>query len=436
MRFYSRKFGGGRALGTDVAQLGQSDRVDKSAWIALALLVAAMTLAYVDRYILAMLIQPIKADLELSDAQIGLITGFAFSAFYTIFGIVVARISDLYGARTVIVGSLVIWSAMTAMCGAAANFFQMLIARFGVGAGEAGIGPSSHATVARLFPPSRRSLALAFISAGAPIGIIIAMLVSGPLEQSIGWRWTFVAVSIPGPLLALVILRQRRVFAPAASVAPARSKGIAVAAREAFSLLRARQFRNVCMLMPILCFTSLGQVQWIPAYFERSFAIPRSELGLSLAFTQGLGMLLGVVVGGIVSDLRTMREPVWRGRFIIVTQLLAIPFMLAVFMSASAPIALISLAAGTFIGGLASGAVWALVQDNTPDAHRAVGSAFVTLIGFLVGLGLGPLLVGLLSDYLEASLQMDSLRYALAITQSVAFLFMLWPLYRIGTSLR
>lgn len=399
----------------------------------LALLTTAMAIAYIDRYVLAMLIQPIKSELGFSDSQIGIVTGFAFSAFYALFGLVIARIADRSGVRLVIISSLFAWSVMTALCGAAQNFLHMLIARFGVGAGEAGLTPASHATLARLFPPERRSMALAILSAAGPAGIMIALFTSGFLEQSVGWRWTFAIMAVPGILLAVLMLITRRLLPEAKTPVFDKSHGAAGAIR---LLFRNPAFVSVNLLMALLIFLGLGQAQWIPAYFERSFSVTRTELGPMLAVTQGLGMLVGGVLGGLIADWLMTKKAQWRAYFIVAAMSAAPPFLIAVFLVNKVSTAYLLIGVGIFLAALPTGALWATVQDAAPEEHRATGAAFTMMVGFILGLGIGPFLVGVVSDSLHASHGLDSLRYALVTTASVAALAMLAPLAVLAASAR
>ena len=404
-----------------------SVKVSREAWIVLALLTMAMAISFADRYVLAMLIEPIKAELGFSDSQIGFITGIAFSAFYAVFGLLIARVSDKYGVRKVIIGSLAVWSVMTALCGAAQNYFHMLIARFGVGAGEAGVSPAAHATLARLFPPSRRSLPLAVFSAGGPAGIMFALLVSGYLEAWAGWRWTFVIMSVPGLILAAVIMRMQGLIpnsGPSVFHKDSHENISVVLGR----LIKTPTFVSVNCLISGLVFFAFGQAQWVPAYFERSFDVSRSELGLTLSLTQGFGMIVGVVIGGLFADwLRSMNRK-WRAYFIVSTLFAAAPIAVCVFLAGSVTMASLLIGIATFLVALPTGALWASVQDATTEDHRATGSAFTMMVASLIGLGLGPFLIGVLSDLLYGAYGDASLRYALLYSVSAAAVLMLAPL--------
>ncbi|WP_133162184.1 spinster family MFS transporter [Hyphococcus luteus] len=412
---------------SDVESVHQTSRVSQEAWLVLALLTTAMAISFADRYVLAMLIEPIKKDLGFSDSKIGFITGFAFSAFYALFGLLIARISDSYGVRRVIIASLVFWSLMTALCGAAQNFIQMLLVRFGVGAGEAGVAPAAHATLARMFPRDRRSLPLAVFSAGGPAGIVFALLTSGYLENLIGWRWTFLIMSLPGLILAAVILRYIKLIPDRGLGAqPTESSGGNWAAIK--SLFRTPSFISINLLLSALVFFAFGQAQWIPAYFERSFGATRADLGLTLALTQGIGMIIGVVAGGLFSDWLMIRNPKLRNYFIAATLVAAAPLAVSVFLVSTMKMASIFIALATLLTALPSGALWASIQDAAPDRFRATGSAFAMMVASMLGLGLGPLLIGVLSDLLAHEHGIHSLRFALLYSVTCTGILMLAPI--------
>ncbi|MFC7050326.1 spinster family MFS transporter [Emcibacter nanhaiensis] len=420
---------------TSAATSGASVKVSRKAWIILALLTVAMAISYVDRFVLAMLIQPVKMELDLSDTEIGIVTGFAFSAFYALFGLVMARFADTRGVRKVFVGSLLVWSAMTALCGVAQNFFHMLVARFGVGAGEAGVAPAGHATLARVFPAERHSMALAVFSAGGPVGIMLALFVTGVVEAAVGWRWTFVLMGVPGVVLALVMLLAGGIFPARAESLPGDQppENLLSAVKR---LVRMPIFIGVNLLMSSVIFLGFGVGQWIPAYFERTFAVTRAELGVSLALTQGIGMLAGSVGGGLAADWLMRREKKWRNYFIVGTILIAIPLSISVYFAGNVTSASLLVGLAIFFMAMPVGAMWATVQDVAPEEHRATGSAITMMVGFVIGQGVGPFAIGLASDFLYNSYGILSLRYALIICVSSAAVLMLIPLFLLGAHTR
>lgn len=404
-------------------------------WYLLALLTAAMVISFADRSVLAMLIQPIKAELGLSDAAIGVLTGFAFSAFYAIFGLAMARLSDAGAHRWVIFGSLVSWSIMTALCGVARNFWEMLAARFGVGAGEAGVVPASHAVLATLFPAGLRSTALAILMAGGPLGILIAFAVSAPIEAQIGWRMTFVVLGLPGLILSVVFLFSSSSFVNIGQASPMgvpRPTLIAALRR----VVASRAFLHVLLTTVAVNLLTFGQTQWLPAYLERSFALPRTQLGPLLAMTQGIGMLLGMVAGGPLFDWFGARDERWRARLLQICLTAALPFVIAVYSVGDAYLAAYLAGLAAFIFALPAGQLWSAVQDVVSAEQRATGAALVMMASAFLGMGCGPVLIGWLSDLLAPVAGVQSLRYALLLTVTLGGAWMLTHLLLLVRAMR
>ncbi len=165
---------------------------------ALGLLCVVYVVNFVDRQVLAILLQSIKRDLQLSDLQLGLLSGTAFGLFYATLGIPIARLADRFSRKGVIAISIAIWSGMTALCGSASGFAALLVYRVGVGVGEAGGSPPAHSIISDYFPPERRATALGIFSLGVPLGILVGFLAGGWLDQTLGWRLAFVVVGLPG----------------------------------------------------------------------------------------------------------------------------------------------------------------------------------------------------------------------------------------------
>ncbi len=395
-----------------------------------------MALSFVDRYALSMLITPIKRDLGFSDAAIGLLTGFAFSAFYSTFGIIMARISDRGAYRAIIVISLLFWSAMTAFSGAARSFWQMVIFRFGIGAGEAGVAPTSHALIAGLFSPQTRSGALATFSAAGPLGILIAFAVTAHLEAQFGWRLTFVILSLPGPLLALLFLVfGRRIIGRTASVV--RNDDAKQGSwRAMLSLFGNRRFRVVSVTIAMTALLTFGQTQWLPAYLERSFALPRKEVGALLAATQGIGMLVGMLAGGVLFDRMARLDERWRTRLLVASFLTGCPAVIAIYAVRDGHSAAWLAALSAFLLALPSGQLWAEVQTIAPPGQRATGAALSLMISSFVGLGLGPLMIGWLSDLLAPRFANESLRAAMLITLGLAGLLIIFETFVLARLMR
>jgi MFS family permease len=350
------------------------------------------------------------------------VTGFAFSAFYAIVGLLIARLTDRGLHRIVILGSLIIWSVMTAMCGATHNFLQLLLARFGVGAGEAGIAPASHATISALFPRERRSTALAIFSAGGPLGILIAFAAVGPLDAAIGWRWTFLLMAAPGLVLALILAMTIGALPNAASGMAAKNPNDT---RAALKLLASPLFRNLMLTIAMDNMLMFGIPQWLPAYMERAFAVSRANLGPQLAVTQGLGMLAGMIAGGFVADGLGRIDPVWRMRTVAISLIAAIPFALSIYIAGDLRTALVLAGISAFLLGMSGGPLWAAVQDTAAPDQRATAPGIVLMACSFIGMGLGPFLVGAISDLLIPFYPAMSLRPAMLLTSAACSVLLL-----------
>ncbi len=375
-------------------------------WV-LALLTLVSTISFLDRYMLAVLVEPVKAELSLSDTEIGLLTGFAFSAVYAIFGLPMARLADRGRHRHVIVGSLLAWSGMTALCGAAGSFLALALARFGVGAGEAGAMPASQALLSQRFSPRRLNLALAILGCGGPIGLLVAFLTGGLLEARFGWRMTFVVFSVPGLVLALIFWFTTKDLQRRDHTAARQRRLNAVGI-----LLRDPVFRNIALAQAGLALLIFGQTQWLPAFFERSFDLPRTQVGPMLTLTSGGAAIVGMIAGGIAADRLAARDARWPLRIAIGALLLAA----ALYTAASPDIGFALAAVMGLCLSVPAGPVLAFIQTIVPQELRATAAACSALAAAFLGLGAGPLAIGMASDALAPQFGTQSLRYALLLT--------------------
>lgn len=386
-------------------------------WYLLFLLILVLFVCYLDRYILAILVQPIKNDLGLSDSQIGLLTGLGFSAFFAMFALPLANQADKRSRLAVICLCLVAWSAMTALSGMARNFWMMLLARFGVGAGEAGAGPASYSIVADLFPLSRRATAMSLLALGGATGMMGGLAIGGWLESEIGWRGAFVAAAVPGFVLALVIWLTAKDPPRTGSRASAAEPDDLTGFR---TLWRHRPYRALIAAYCTSVLLSSGQMQWLPAFFERSFGADRAELGARLAATQGVGMMVGMLAGGLLSDALSRRDPLWAGRVTIFgTTGFVVPNIAMLLAETASQAFTLAIFTG-FFAVLATGPSFALMQSMVPATLRARATAWSNILTMLIGAGGGPMIVGFASDALTARFGAEALRYALLGTTTIA----------------
>lgn len=384
-----------------------------SAYYALGVLTVVYSFNFIDRQLLAILQESIKADLGLSDSQLGLLTGFAFAVFYVTAGIPIARWADRSNRRNIVALSLAVWSGMTAVSGMAQNYVQLLLARIGVGVGEAGGSPPSHSMISDIFPANRRASALGFYSTGVNVGILFGFLLGGWLNEYFGWRVAFMVVGAPGILLALLV--RFTVAEPIRGLAE--NKQVSdrpIPVIEILSLLWSRHsFRHLAVASGLTAFVSYAIASWSASYFIRSHGMSTGELGTWLAFIMGFGGAVGAFGGGVLADKLATKDKRWYVWVPAVAGMIAAPFIVVVYSADSAYLALLCAVVPGVMSNVFLGSTVATVHSLVGVRMRAMSSAVFFFILNIIGLGLGPYSVGLLSDYLALDYGQESLRYAM-----------------------
>lgn len=370
---------------------------------------------FIDRQIVNILAEPIARDLDLSDTQIGLMTGLAFALFYTVLGLPIASWSDrpTTNRTRLIASALAIWSAMTALCGLAANFVQLLLARIGVGVGEAGCTPPAHSLISDIVPPEKRSSALAFYALGIPIGTLLGMMIGGFLADWVGWRRAFLVVGLPGVAMALVVvffLKEPRLSQVTTAADAAPRTPMLTAMR---SVLGSRAFVLLLAAGSAAAFLSYGKVTWTTIFFQRTHGMTPGEVGFWFGVVNGAAGIAGTVLGGWLADRygATNRRHVLTAPAIGMA--LAVPVAVLAYQMADWRAALVLLVVPTLLNALYYGPTYSAAQGLVSLRQRAVASATVLFFQNLIGLGLGPLFFGMLSDWLEPTYGADSVRYVL-----------------------
>jgi predicted MFS family arabinose efflux permease len=393
----------------------------------LGVLVLVFTSSHIDRQIVAILGQPIKDALAISDTQLGLLTGVMFALFYATLGMPMAMWADRRNRRNLIAFSIALWSGMTALCGIAQNYTQLLLARIGVGVGEAGSNPPSHSIIADLYGPAERATALAIFGTGVNAGIMFGFLIGGWVNEWLGWRWAFIVAGLPG--LAIAILVRLTVqepprgyserFAASPSDSPATSSSDTSDTQAppfwavARTLARNPILRNTIVANTLVSFFGYALVLWVPVYLVRVHEMGTGEVGTILALLVGLGGAVGTYFGGLMADKLSARHPGWRAWVVVVAYVVALPLAALAFLaeSASATIALYVLPA--MLAGAYIGPSFAIIQSHVPLRMRSVAAAINLFILNIIGLGLGPFSVGLISDLTADAAGVNSLRYGL-----------------------
>ena len=379
----------------------------------LGVLTLVYTFNFIDRQLLSILQEAIKTELLLTDAQLGLLTGFAFAMFYVTAGVPIARLADRSNRRNIVAASVGLWSFMTAISGFVQNYAQLLLARIGVGIGEAGGSPPSHSIVSDIFPKEQRASALSFYSTGVNLGIMFGFLFGGWLNEFFGWRVAFLVIGVPGIILAGIVF----------ATVPEPIRGLlenkkASDAQVPFSevvagLWQRKTFRHIAFACGLNAFAGYGTVNWAASFFIRSHGMTTGELGTWLALSTGLVGAIGIFAGGFLGDKLGARDTRWYLWVPGLSTLLVVPGMLVVFLTSNTYLALVCMFVPGFLQNIYLGNSIATTHNLVGLRWRSTSSAILFLILNIIGLGLGPFAVGLLSDMFDPSLGIESLRYAM-----------------------
>lgn len=385
-------------------------------WYVIWLMFSVNMLNYIDRMVLAVLIEDIRIEIPMTDAQIGVLTGLAFAVFYAVAGLFLGRLSDLYSRKRILIGAISVWSLATALCGTVASYMQMLLARISVGFGEAGAMPASQSLLADYCSIERRSAAYAIQSAGATLGLMIGLAGGGWLAELYGWRAAFYfagALGVPVALVLLLTLKEPK--------RGALDHGAATLEGSSFRdtlvfLWHKRSFPLILMSSTCIAFMLFGVAQWVPAFLIRTYGLSTTEVGAYFGAATGLGSALGAITGGLLCNWLVRKNTLWLLWLPILVGLTSVPFFeLALFAtSLNTTIALIFLV--NFVGSLGFGPIVAAFQSVVPAGMRATATAVYGLITSLLGVGLAPFVIGLMSDWFGQGAQdAASLQKALSI---------------------
>ncbi|MBY8824524.1 spinster family MFS transporter [Sphingomonas colocasiae] len=398
---------------------------------ALCVLLVIYILNFLDRQIVSILAEPIKHDLHLADWQLGLMTGLAFALFYTVLGIPIARVAETGNRPRIIAAAAGAWSLFTIACGFAQNFVQLVLCRIGVGIGEAGCTPPAHSLITDYTPREKRASALAFYSLGIPLGGLFGMGLGGVIADAHGWRTAFLVAGAPGILMALI--------AATTLVEPRSRLAADLAARraarppfgEAMAEIRSkRTFWLIAFAAAIKAFIGYGAAAFLAPFFFRNHAAELTLiagdfglgltgfLGITLGIVLGLTGAVGTFMGGYLADKYGARDLRAYVSIPAISTLMGIPFYIAGLLSESAVFALVMFAFPPLLNTLWYGPGYAAVQGLVRPQNRATASAVLLFLINLIGLGLGPLGVGAVSDLISGPLGLgmaEGVRWSLMI---------------------
>jgi len=388
-------------------------------WYVLAVLLAVYVMNFVDRQILSIVLDDVKAELGASDTAMGLLSGLAFSVFYSLAGVPIARLADRGTRRSIVAVGLALWSAMTAACGLAGSFWQLALARFGVGIGEAAGTPPSHSLISDYFPPERRATALAIYGMGIYFGVMFGFLAGGMIRDAFDWRTAFLAAALPGLPLALLLRLTVREPARGASehrVVRLEPPSLGETLRVLFA---QRSFLTLTLAACCQAVSGYAVLTWGAPFLGRVHGLSGTQIGTSFGLVAGLGGALGITCGGLLADRLARRDARFHAWLPAAVSLLAFPFAVPFYLAADTGLALASFAVFYTINNMYVGSLWSLAQGLVPPRVRALASATLLTILNIVGQGLGPLFVGMMNDALAPSYGAEAIRWSLLVTAAV-----------------
>ncbi len=381
----------------------------------LGVLVLVYAFNHLDRQVFGLLMEPIKTDLRLSDSAMGFLGGLSFALFHAVAGLPIARWADRGSRKMIISVGIVLWSVATAASGLARNFVHLVLARMATGVGEASNVPAAHSMISDYFPPQRRATALAIFFVGAHAGVALGFLLGGWIAEGLGWRATFFILGAPGVLLALLVwLTVREPERGAAEFGAVDTHTIPW--RSVLEFLRtSRAFALLLLAQAIHAFSGVGLLVWTAPLLMRLHGMGIAEAGLWIGPIAGISGALGVLAGGRLSDYLGARDARWYLRLPALVALLGLPFTVVFIMSESVGLALLCLVPHAFLGAATSGPVAAVVQSIVQVRMRAFAAAVNLFATNLIGMGLGPQMVGVVSDAFSASAGDQALRYGMLV---------------------
>ena len=376
---------------------------------------------YGQRVLVSILLPSIKADVALSDQQLGILMGGVFALFYAAAGVPLSRLADRNVRRSFLASSLALWSAATALFGFTSTFAQMLVARIALGVGQSVCIPCSHSLLTDYVAPENRPLTFGLHSSGAVVGATLSLMLGGYLDATVGWRYTLVLMAIPGVLLAIVIIGSIR--------EPARQSAAGtltdVAQVPLIDVIRhLMSLKSYVFVLTAICFAMLveyGVSQWLPSYYVRRFGLSVSEVGWQYGVAIALGGIPGSVLGGLLANRLLRKDIRWLVWMPALAYAVAIPVGLCMLLASSVKLALLLNGLHAFAVFATNGAFWSACFLLVPPMMRATTSAITLMAAGVIGLALGPVLVGGISDALVSRIGERSLQMSLVYVECLGF---------------
>ena len=390
-------------------------------YYVLAMLTLTGMLNVGDRLVFSILMEDIKGEYAMSDTQLALLAGFAFTIFYATLGLPIARLADKYNRKNIIAASLTVWSTMTALCGAATGFVTLFLARMGVGAGEAGGSPPSYSLIADYFKPAERTRAMSIWITGAVFGTAGGLIVGGALADAIGWRWTFVALGVPDVILGLVLYLTVREQQRGRYDGEGQTGVTAQSMSQTWkSLLSNHVYLGVSISYALLTMIGYAIAVWLAAIMIRNFDVSTTRVGLILGLGFLVGGIPGPIIGAFITDKLVRRNAKWRAWLPAIASLLAFGCYCISLSATSFPMFIGSFVLGYFIFMIPQGPSMSLLQDSLKPEERAFGVSCSSFVNNVLGQLLGIFAIGYMSDNLVSAYGTRSLNVSVMILCGVA----------------
>lgn len=397
----------------------------------LFVLASVFAMAQLDRQILNVTLDAIGTEFSLSNTQLGLLSGFVFVVVFVGFGFPIATIAARGNRRNIVASSLAVWSLCTLLMGGAQNFIQLIAARLGVGAGEAGAVAPAHSMIADLYPPKSRTSALATFATGANVGALLALLIGGIAAQALGWRWAFVIAALPGFIVALLLRFTTQEPTRIQTDQPSDSFW-SLFIKTACVIFKDQGLRYAFLAFCITGIVTAGAIAWAPTFLIRYHEMSQAQVGIFLALTVGVGGGLGTFFSGRLLDYLGAKNPQWRLRTVAILIIITKIFVCLFLLVDDTKIALLIWIPALILGNVFWAPTFAYIYSKLPSEMRPMGTA-IFLFGLnLVGFGIGPALVGIMSDTIFVSFADRALSTSLLAVQSAGLLgaFFYWKTAR------
>jgi len=371
-------------------------------YVVVGFLAVVYTFNFMDRQIMSILQEPIRIEMGLSDTQLGMLTGLTFALFYTTCGIPVAWAADRYRRVSIMAAACGIWSLFTALCGFATNFTQLALSRVMVGAGEAGGSPPSYSLISDYFPPKERGTGLAIYSLGVPVGSALGVALGGWIAAHYGWRTAFIAVGLPGIVLALlmlVIIKEPK----RGGLDPVPTGAAVHVAPQGIRAGLATFFQNRTMVLTAIssglsAFVGYAMLSWNPPFLVRVKGMSLTEVATYYSIVLGVTGFIGTFAAGWLVDRLGRRDLRWYAWVPAIAFTLTLPALAGVIWAPTWQIALAFLAIPALLNNMYLAPALTVVQNAAPPTQRSLAGATLLFILNLIGLGGGPLYIGFISD--------------------------------------